>query len=103
MPIDVFPKVERGFMLFITGAQSKVDDAPAFSRVNVGDQVGDYIVNAKKLSPNSWSRIKAACRISGGFVIRNDMGLIRAPGLDKKRRSLFLPSSPLPSDDEPMF
>ncbi|KAF8962422.1 hypothetical protein BDZ97DRAFT_1920498 [Flammula alnicola] len=98
--------VERGFMMYLTGTRTAFEGADRkFSRECVGSLVGDYISNTKKLSKNAWGRIELACSISGIRGAENEeiKGFAGAPSLEKKRRALFIPSSPAASDSGDIY
>ncbi|KIJ62153.1 hypothetical protein HYDPIDRAFT_30702 [Hydnomerulius pinastri MD-312] len=87
--------IERAFKMHLTG--KKVTPGQ-FSRENTVSIVDDYMTNAKKLTARRWKRILDRC----GFKQRNTMEFasVATSTLEKNRRLLYTPSSPIASDNE---
>ena len=73
--------------MFFTGEKVNIGH---FSRDNTENMVADYIENTEKLSDRRWKQILEHC----GAEVESEVNL-SVPSLDKRRRTLYIPSSPL--------
>jgi hypothetical protein len=78
--------------MFFTGYKLNIGQ---FSRDNTETLVRDYIENTKKLTERRWKRILERC----GAEVQNEP-VESVPCMDEKRRVLYVPSSPAPSNEE---
>jgi hypothetical protein len=80
--------------MYHTGEQ--VDIGP-FSREKFGGMVEDYIKNIKDLTENRWRKIMESCGAQG----EQDREVPTNTFLmEKKRRVLYIPSSPIESAED---
>jgi hypothetical protein len=79
--------------MFFTGVKVNTGQ---FSRDNTERVVADYIENTCKLSERRWRRVLDACGVD-----ENEQTEVSAPCMDERqRRTLYIPSSPVPTDTE---
>ncbi|KAF9528313.1 hypothetical protein CPB83DRAFT_907020 [Crepidotus variabilis] len=88
--------LERAFTLYETGSRpTEIPRDMTFSNKYYGHVVFGHIKDAKKLSENAWSRIKAACAKESGEA---DIQVKPAPpvmqSMEQQRGNLHIPSSP---------
>lgn len=79
--------------MFFTGHKVNIGQ---FSRDNTETLVGDYMENTKKLSGRRWKQIMERC----GAVAETEAPVESVPSMDERRRVLYVPSSPAPSQPE---
>jgi hypothetical protein len=81
--------------MYKTGRQ---EDIGNYTREKMGGMIDDYIVSAGGLSKRCWMRILESC----GAQFQQDQDIrVDAPSMERKRRILHEPSSPIVSADEP--
>jgi hypothetical protein len=86
--------------MYITGEPV---DMGHFSREIVGNKVDDYIVNTKKLSERQWKSILGSCGAHAVAAWKGDqdgeisMTNTGTSSMEKRRRVLYIPSSPVES------
>jgi hypothetical protein len=81
--------------MYKTGKQ---EDIGNYTREKMGGMIDDYIASAEGLSKRRWMRILESC----GAQFQQDQDIrVEAPSMERKRRILHEPSSPIVSADEP--
>lgn len=93
--IIVCYQVERAFRMFRTGIKVHYGQ---FSRENTEHLVADYVENTRKLSQRRWKHILEAC---GADENDSETAVASTSHMDeRRRRTLYIASSPVPMDTE---
>ena len=81
--------------MFTTGKRVKQGQ---FSCEKVGDLMDDWIENSKNLTERRWNRILSKC----GAQVEQErkVPILNAPAMARRRRNIYVPSSPTKSSDE---
>jgi len=81
-------QIERAFKMHLSG---ECVDVGKFSRELVSDMIDDYMANAEILSERRWAKLMGLC---GAPIVKVQLPTPSAPSMQKKRRTLYIPSSP---------
>jgi hypothetical protein len=73
-------------------------DVGQFSRELVGDIIDDYMTNATIMSKRRWAKLLDICGAQGST--KEGHPIPGSSSMQQKRRKLYVPSSPVESEEE---